>query len=50
MPPGEAHPTEHNHTARTSLSMDCCDLLDTAPKDGNAADGEIPFASCGLLA
>jgi hypothetical protein len=23
--------------------MDCCDLLDTAPKDENAADGEIPL-------
>jgi hypothetical protein len=43
MPPGEAHLTKYNHTARKSLSMDCCDLLDTAPKDGKAApDGEIP--------
>jgi hypothetical protein len=42
MPPGEAHLTKYNHTARKSLSMDCCDLLDTAPKDGKAAtDGEI---------
>ena len=42
MPPSEAHLTKHNHTARKSLSMDCCDLLDTAPKDGKAAtDGEI---------
>jgi hypothetical protein len=42
-PTGEAHLAKYNHTARKSLSMDCCDLLDTAPKDGKAApDGEIP--------
>jgi hypothetical protein len=41
MPPSEAHLTKY-HTARPSLSMDCCDLLDIAPKDGKAAaDGEI---------
>jgi hypothetical protein len=43
MPPGEARLTKHNHTARKSQSMDCCDLLDIAPQDGKAApDGEIP--------
>jgi hypothetical protein len=40
MPPGEAHIPEYNHTARKSLSMDCCNLLDTAPKEGKAATPE----------
>jgi hypothetical protein len=43
MPPGEAHPAKHNHTARTSLSINCGDLLDAAPKDWKAADAEIPI-------
>jgi len=43
MPPGEARLTKYSHTAQKSPSMDCCNLLDTAPKDGKAAtDGEIP--------
>src|SRR5262249_23718087 len=44
-PPDEATLTKCNHTARTSLRVDCCDLLDTAPRERKAPLGRDPRPS-----
>src|SRR5262245_12114963 len=44
-PPDEATLTKCNHTARTLLRVDCCDLLDTAPRERKAPLGRDPRPS-----
>src|SRR5262249_45488253 len=41
-PPGETKPTKCNHTARTSLCVDCCDLPDPALRGANRLILKVP--------